>query len=108
MTAVIIACPEVKPQGVLSGQEFCQSQVFCDRSYVGVTLTARHKVLLCVVPHLIGAHPLTVELVGDAVDGDHFRYLGVVKGLSVASEGLLRGDILEEHQDALHAAGGHI
>ena len=42
-------------------------------------------------------------------DGDlHFRYLGVVKGLSVASEGLLRGDILEEHQDALHAAGGHV
>ena len=46
---------------------------------------------------------------GDALDGDlHFRYLGVVKGLSVASEGLLRGDILEEHQDALHAAGGHV
>ena len=55
------------------------------------------------------AHPLTLELVGDALDGDlHFRYLRVVKGLSVASEGLLRGDILEEHQDALHAAGGHV
>ena len=114
MKAVIIACPEVKPQEVLAGQEFsqidvCQGKVFCDRSYVGVTLTARRKVLLCLVPHLIGAHPLTVELVGDALDGDfHFRYLGVVKGLSVASEGLLRGDILEEHQDALHAAGGHV
>ena len=76
-----------------------------------MTLTAGrcHKVLLCLVPHLIGAHPLTVELVGDALDGDlHFRYLGVVKGLGLASEGLLRGDILEEYQDALHAAGGHV
>ena len=74
-------------------------------------LTARRcrKVLLCLVSHLIGAHLLTVEFVGDALDGDlHFRYLGVVKGLSAASEGLLRGDILEEHQDALHAAGGHV
>ena len=77
--------------------------------YVGVTLTARRKVLLCLVPHLIGAHPLTLELVWDALDGDlHFCYLGVVKGLSVASEGLLRGDILEEHIDALHAAGRHV
>ena len=57
----------------------------------------------------IGAHPLTVELVGDALDGDlHFCYLAVVKGLSGSSEGLLRSDILEEHQDALHAAGGHV
>ena len=90
MKAVIFACPEVKQQGVLAGQEFsqidvCQGQVFCDRSYVAVTLTARRKVLLCLVPYLLGAHPLTVELVGDALDGDlHFRYLGVVKGLSVA------------------------
>ena len=74
-----------------------------------MTLTARDKVLLCLVPYLIGAHPLTVELVGNALDGDlHFCYLGVVKGLSVASQGLLRGDIHEEHQDALHAAGGHV
>ena len=84
MQAVIIACPEVKPQGVLAGQEFSQinvCQVFCGRSYVGVTLTAWRcrKVLLCLVPHLIGAHPLTVELVWDALDGDlHFCYLGVV------------------------------
>ena len=86
-------------------------QVFCVRSYVGVTLTAGRcrKVLLCLVPHLIGAHPLTVELVGDALDGDlHFRYFGVVKGLSVASEESLRGNVLEAHQDALHAAGGHV
>ena len=59
------------------------------------TITAGCKVLLCLVPHLIGAHPLTVELVGDALDGDlHFRYFGVVKGLSVESEGLLNGNIL--------------
>ena len=31
-----------------------------------------------------------------------------LRGLSVASEGLLRSNILEEHQDALHAADGHI
>ena len=52
---------------------------------------------------------MTVELVGNPLDGDlHFRYLGIVKGLSVASEVLLRGDILEEHQDGLHVAGGHV
>ena len=85
MKTVIIACPEVKPQGLLAGQEFsqidvCQGQVFCDRSYVGVSLTAKRKVLLCLVPHLIGAHPLTVELVGDALDGDlHFRSFGGCK-----------------------------
>ena len=68
-----------------------------------------HSVLLCLVPHLIGAHPLAVELVGDALDGDlHFCYFGVVKDLGVASEGLLRGNILGEHQDSLHAAGGHV
>ena len=40
---------------------------------------------------------MTVELVGDPLDGDlHFRYLGVVKGLSVAIEELLRVDILED------------
>ena len=37
-----------------------------------------------------------------------FVIWGVVKGLSVASEGLLRGDLLEVHQDALHFAGGHV
>ena len=37
-----------------------------------------------------------------------FVIRGVVKGLSVASEGLLRGNILEEHQDALYAAGRHV
>ena len=89
--------------------DVCQGQVFCGRSYFGVTLTAGGKVLLCLVPYLIGARPLTVELVGDPLDGYlHFRYMGVVKGLSVASEGLLYGDILEEHQDAFHAAGGHV
>ena len=85
MKPVIIACSEVKPQGVFAGQEFsqievCHGQVFCDRSYFGVTLTAVRcrKVFLCLVPYLIGAHLLTVELVGDPLDGDlHFRYLGL-------------------------------
>ena len=31
-----------------------------------------------------------------------------MEGLRVASEGLLRGNVLEEHQDPLHAAGGHV
>ena len=54
-------------------------------------------------------HPLTVELVGDPFDDDlHFRYLGVVKGLSVTREGLFRGNILKEYQDAFHAAGGNV
>ena len=78
MKAVIITCPEVKPQ---ASQEFsqidvCHGQVFCDRSYFEMTLTAGRyrKVLLCLVPYLIGAHPLTVELVCDPLDGDlHFR-----------------------------------
>ena len=76
MKAVIIACPEVKPQGVPAGQKFfqidvCKAQVFCDRSCFGVTLTAGRccKVLLCLVTHLTGAHPLTVELAGDPLDG---------------------------------------
>ena len=68
-----------------------------------------YKILLCLDPHLIGAHSLTIELVGVPLNGDlHFRYFGVVKGLSVLSEALLRGIILEEHQDALHAAGGEV
>ena len=74
-----------------------------------MTLTAGREVLLCLVPYLIGAHPLTVELVGDALDGDlDFRYFGVVKGISFTSEGLLPGNILEKHQDSLHAASGHV
>ena len=91
--------------------DVCQGPVVCDCSYFGMTLTAGRcrKVLLCLVPHLKGAHPLTAELVGDPLDDDlHLRYLGVVKGLSVASEELLRGNILEEHQDALHAAGDYV
>ena len=54
-------------------------------------------------------HSLTEELVGDPLDGDlHFCYFQVIEGLSVASKGLLRGNILKDHQDAIHAAGGHI
>ena len=31
-----------------------------------------------------------------------------MEGLRVASEGLLRGNVLEEHQDPIHAARGHV
>ena len=58
---------------------------------------------------MVGSNPLTKELVGDSLDRDHhFGYFWVIEGLSVASKGLLRGSILEEQQDALHAAGGHV
>ena len=95
MKSVVIAGPEVKPQDVLAGPEFsqigvCQGHVICDGSYFWVRLTAGRcrKVLICLVPHLIGAHPLTVELVGSPLDGNlHFRYFGVVKGLSVGAKG---------------------
>ena len=54
-------------------------------------------------------HPLTKELVGDPLDRDlNLRYFRVIEGLRVASEGLLRGGVLEEHQDPFHAAGGHV
>ena len=60
-------------------------------------------------PELLGTHPLTEELVGDPLDGDlTFGYFRVIEGLGVASEGLLRGNILKEHQDPLHAAGGYV
>ena len=58
---------------------------------------------------MVGTHSLTKELVGVPLDRDlHFGYFGVVEGLGVASKGLLRGNILEEHQNVLHAAGGHV
>ena len=54
-------------------------------------------------------HPLAMELVRDPLDGDlHFRYLRVMEGLGVVSKRLLRGNVLEEHQDAFHAVGGHV
>ena len=109
MKAVIIACPEVKPQWVilpdwrLPAPGLLRPFLFRSDAYCWAQGTS------CLLPHLTGAHPLTVELVGDALDGDHhFRYLGAVKGLCVASERLLHSKILEEHQNALHAAGGHV
>ena len=48
-------------------------------------------------------HPLTKELVGDPLDRDlNLRYFWVIEGLCVASEGLLRGNVLKEHKDPLH------
>ena len=77
MKPVIIGCPEVKPQSILVCQEFsqrdvCQGQVF----------------LQCLVPHLIGTHSLTEELVWDPLDGDlTLGYFRVIEGLGVRSEG---------------------
>ena len=54
-------------------------------------------------------HSLTEELVRDPFKGDlDFGYFWVVEGLGVASEGLLPGHVLEEHQDPLRAACGHV
>ena len=48
-------------------------------------------------------------IVGDPLDRDlNFRYFRVIEGLRVASEGLLCGNVLKEHQDPLHAARGHV
>ena len=38
----------------------------------------------------------------------NLRYFWVIEGLRVASEGPLRCNVFKEHQDPLHAAGGHI
>ena len=72
-----------------------------------MSLAAGGEELLCLIPLLVSAHPLADELIGDPLDNDlHFRYFWVEEALGVASKGLLH--ILEEHQDALHAAGGHV
>ena len=48
-----------------------------------------------------------MELVRDPLDSDlNFLYFRVIEELRVSSKGLLR--VLEEHQDALYAAGGHV
>lgn len=59
-----------------------------------------------VTQHLVSMHALLIQLIGDALDSDpHFCDLTVIEGLSIASERLLCGSILKEHQDALYAAG---
>ena len=58
---------------------------------------------------MVGTHSLTEKLVGDPLESDlHFCYFRVIEDLCVASKGFLRGNILKEHQDGLHAAGGHV
>ena len=55
------------------------------------------------VPLLVCAQALRIELVRDALDGNfNFRNLGVVEGLRVALEGS-RG-VHKEQQDSLHGA----
>ena len=114
MEPVVVGCPEVKPQSELGGQELPErdigeAKVFRHHCHLGMTFPAGREQLPRLVPHLIGTHPMTIELVGDPLDRDlNLRYFRVIKGLRVASEGLLRGNVLKEHQDPLHAARGHV
>ena len=114
MKPVIIGCPEVKPQSELGGQELPQrnvseTKVFRDHGQLGMSLAAGDEEFLRLAPLLISAHPLAEELIGDPLDRDlNLRDFWVEEALRVASKGLLRGNILEELQDALHAAGGHV
>ena len=108
MKPVIIGCHEVKPQSELGGQELPQRYVG-DHGHLGMSLAAGGKEFLCLAPLLISAHPLAEELIGDPLDRDlNLRDFWVEEALRLASKGLLCGNILEEHQDALHAAGGHV
>ena len=113
MKPVVVSRPEVESQGEFISQELSnrydgQGDVFRDLCHFGVSFAACCEELLCLVPHLVGTHPLTELLVGDPLNGDlYFCYVWVVEGLSVTSKGLLRGTILKAHQYTLHAAGGH-
>ena len=112
MEPVVVGCPEVKPQSELGVQELPErdigeAKVFRHHCHLGVTFPAGREQLSRLVPHLIGTHPLTKELVGDPHDrGLNLRYFRVIEGLRVASEGLFRGGVLEEHQDPFMLRAG--
>ena len=114
MEPVVGGYPEVKPQSELGGhvlpeRDMGEAKVFRHHCHLGVKFPAGREQLPRLVPHLIGTHPLTKELVGDSLDHDlNLHYFRVIEGLRVASEGLLRGNVLKEHQDPLHAARGHV
>ena len=90
MKPVIIGCSEIKPQSELGGQELperdvSETKVFRHHCHLGVAFPAGCKELPCLVPHLIGTHLLTKELVGDPLDRDiNLRYFRVIEGLRVA------------------------
>ena len=103
---IVITGPHVKPQGVLAGEvlgerHIRQGEVFRDHTYHGVSFGAACVKLSGLVPLLVCAQALRIELVRDALDGNfNFRNLGVVEGLRVALEGS-RG-VNKEQQDSLH------
>ena len=107
MKPVIIDCPEVKPQSELARQKFSQrvvseTKVFRHHCHLAVAFPAGRcsKQLPRLVPHLVGSHPLAEEMIGDSLDRDlNLRYFRVIEGLRVASEGLLRGNVLKERRD---------
>ena len=111
---MIVAISGLFSYPFIRGQELPQryvseTKVFHDHGHLEMSLAAGSKQFPRLVPHLVGTHSLTKELVGDPLDSDLlFGYFRIVEALRVASKGLLRGNIPEEHQDALHAAGGHV
>ena len=105
---IVITGPQVKPQGVLGGEvlgerHICQGELFRDHTCHGVPLGAACVKLSGLVPLLVCAQTLRIELVRDALDGNfNFRNLGVIEGLRVALEGI-RG-VHKEQQESLHGA----
>ena len=109
---VVVRGPEVQPQGVLGCQvlgerHIRQSKIFRDRTYRGVPPGAACMKLSGLVPLLVRAKPLDVQLIRDVLDGNlDLRDFRIVEGLGVALEGS-RG-VLTEQQDSLHGAGRDI
>ena len=105
---IVITGPQVKPQGVLAREvlgerHIRQGEVFRDHKYHGVPFGAACVKLSGLVPLLVCAQALRLDLVRDALDGNvNFRSLGVVEGLRVALKGS-RG-VNKEQQDSLHGA----
>ena len=64
MKPVVVSRPEVEPQGEFTRQELSQryvgpGEVFRDLCLFGMSFAAYCEELLCLVPHLVGTHPLT-------------------------------------------------
>ena len=64
MKPVVALRPEVEPQGEFTRQEFSQryvgqGEVFRDLCHFGMSFAACCEELLCLVPRLVGTHPLT-------------------------------------------------
>ena len=64
MKPVVVSHPEVEPQREFINQELSnryvgQGKVFRDLCHFGMSFAACSEELLCLVPHLVGTHPLT-------------------------------------------------